>query len=227
VAGFIGNGHFIRDGLHGIATMEKLANEHGSGGAVYMVNRVSQDWLIRPMGIFQLIDYVGVDVFQCILGVMDRFIEGETLHSQLIDSLMERGVRGGQNPDGSQKPGFFRYEKGRPAAVYDLARGEYLALDAGLTQPLDEALGSLPEGHAPWRVLVGAPDREAKLAAYFASLAKCDGLGCGLGREYLKRSKKIGQQLVESGVANRPEDVNGVLLNGFFHLYGPINDYVQ
>ena len=59
-----------------------------------MVNRVSQDWLVRPMGIFQLIDYVGIDVFQCILGVMNRFIDGEELHSDLIDELMKRGVRG-------------------------------------------------------------------------------------------------------------------------------------
>ena len=79
VAGFIGNGHFIRDGLHGIAEVSALAKTHGCGQAAYMVNRVSQDWLVRPMGIFQLIDYVGVDVFQFIQDVMDRFIEGEKL----------------------------------------------------------------------------------------------------------------------------------------------------
>jgi len=28
-------------------------------------------------------------------------------------------------------------------------------------------------------------------------------------------------------VAARPEDVNGVLTSGFYHLYGPINDYLQ
>jgi 3-hydroxyacyl-CoA dehydrogenase len=74
--------------LHGIAEMERLAKEHGFPEAVYMINRVSQDWLIRPMGIFQLIDYVGVDVFQCILSVMNRFIEGEDLHSDLVDRIL-------------------------------------------------------------------------------------------------------------------------------------------
>ena len=43
---------------------------------------------------------------------------------------------------------------------------------------------------------------------------------------YLKRSKEIGEYLVRSGVAGTPDDVNGVLLNGFYHLYGPVNDYV-
>ena len=62
VAGFIGNGHFMRDALHGIAEVERLAPEHGFVDAVYMVNKVSQDFLIRPMGIFQLVDSVGLDV---------------------------------------------------------------------------------------------------------------------------------------------------------------------
>jgi hypothetical protein len=48
-----------------------------------------------------------------------------------------------------------------------------------------------------------------------------------LALAYLKRSKEIGNQLVDQGVANKAEDVNGVLLNGFYHLYGPINDYVK
>jgi len=64
VAGFIGNGHFIRDGLHALAEADRLADKYDWPSAVWMVNRVSQEWLLRPMGIFQLIDYVGIDVFQ-------------------------------------------------------------------------------------------------------------------------------------------------------------------
>ncbi len=225
IAGFIGNGHFMRDGLHGIAQMERLAKEHVFPEAVYMVNRVSQDWLIRPMGIFQLIDYVGIDVFQCILSVMNRFIEGEDLHSDLIDRLMESGVRGGQNPDGSQKDGFLKYEKGRPVGVYNLATGDYQPMDEAWTGKLDALLGPLPEGHAPWRALTRDAAKGEKLAAYFANMMKDDTLGAKLGRTYLKRSKEIGQHLIDMKVAANAEDVNGVLMNGFFHLYGPINDY--
>ncbi len=225
IAGFIGNGHFIRDGLHGIAETERLAQEHGFPQAVYMINRVSQDWLVRPMGIFQLIDYVGVDVFQCILSVMNRFIEGETLHSGLIDAMMAKGVRGGQHPDGSQKDGFLQYDRGRIVGIYDLEKGAYVAIEESWSKPIDEKLGGLPDAHLPWKALARDRDKDEKLATYFSNLAACDCLGCSLGHAYLKRSKQIGEQLVSMGVAATAEDVNGVLMNGFFHLYGPINSY--
>jgi 3-hydroxyacyl-CoA dehydrogenase len=226
VAGFIGNGHFMRDGLHGISEAERLAKEHGFPEAVYLVNRVSQDWLVRPMGIFQLIDYVGVDVFQCILGVMNRFIEKEDLHSRLVDRLMTQGVKGGQNPDGSQKPGFFRYERGRPAAVYSEEKGDYIALEPSWAERVDKLLGSLPQGFSPWRSLMRDPSKDEKLRAFFENLKTDASLGSSLALAYMKRSKEIGEHLVKSGVATSPGDVNGVLLNGFFHLYGPINDYI-
>ena len=66
-AGFIGNGHFMRDLLHAIGEAERLAGTMPLAEAIYTVNRVSQDFLVRPMGIFQLIDYVGLDVCQRIL----------------------------------------------------------------------------------------------------------------------------------------------------------------
>ena len=59
VAGFIGNGHFMRDILYATREVEKLQKEFGFVEAIYAMNRISQDYLIRPMGIFQLIDYVG------------------------------------------------------------------------------------------------------------------------------------------------------------------------
>ena len=72
IAGFIGNGHFMRDGLHGIAEVERLRPRCRSSRRSTRSTGSRQDWLVRPMGIFQLIDYVGVDVFQCILPVMGR-----------------------------------------------------------------------------------------------------------------------------------------------------------
>ena len=118
-AGFIGNGHFMRDLLHAIGEVERLAAKMPFAEAIYTVNRVSQDFLVRPMGIFQLIDYVGLDVCQCILGVMDARLPGQGLHSPLIDRLLAAGVKGGQHHDGSQKDGFLRYEQGKPIGVYD------------------------------------------------------------------------------------------------------------
>jgi len=227
VAGFIGNGHFMRDGLHAIATADTLRAEGDSyAAALYKVNRISQDWLLRPMGIFQLIDYVGVDVFKFILDVMNRYLPGQGLQSAFIDTLFERKVLGGQNPNGSQKDGILRYAKGRPAAIYDLDAGDYVALDPnGWTASADEQLGALPEGFRPWKALLMAKDRKEALAAHFQDLSQMDSLGSRLGIDYLKASKEIGEKLVSDGVATSVEDVNGVLTNGFYHLYGPVNEY--
>jgi 3-hydroxyacyl-CoA dehydrogenase len=225
VAGFIGNGHFIRDGMHGLAEVARLAKSHGWVKAAYMVNRVSQEWLVRPMGILQLIDYVGIDVFKFIQDVMDRFLE-EKLQDPTVDALIARKVLGGQNPDGSQKPGFFIYEKGRIVSVYDLDAGAYVALDPkGWTGEADALLGALPEGFRPWKALSFAPDKDAALRAHFAALEKMTTPGAEIGRAYLKRSREIAKGLVGSGVAARAEDVNGVLTSGFYHLYGPINEF--
>ncbi|RMF73898.1 MAG: 3-hydroxyacyl-CoA dehydrogenase family protein [Acidobacteria bacterium] len=220
VAGFIGNGHFIRDGLHGLNEAQRLSRGRGWARGAWLVNRVSQDWLLRPMGIFQLIDYVGIDVFQMIQIVMDEHLD-EHLRHEVIDRALELGVRGGQNPDGSQKPGFFRYEKGRPVAAYDLEARDYVPIDASW----DEELGPLPEGFRPWKALTRAPDRDEALAAHFGALAGMDTLGAQLAKAYLARSREIGRQLVEQKVAASEDDVNRVLMLGFYHLYGPINDY--
>ncbi len=228
VAGFIGNGHFMRDGLHAISEVERLSKEHGYVQAVYMMNKVSQDFMIRPMGIFQLIDYVGVDVFQCILKVMDKHIPNAGLHSSLVDNYVEKGVIGGQYPGGAQKDGILKYEKSKPAGVYDIEKGEYVLFDKeGWTGEADEKLGPLPKEWKPWKTMLSLPSRDEALAAHFKALKSMDTLGAGLCMRYLKRSAEIARNLVKDGVAEKVEDVNGVLLNGFYHLYGAVNEFVE
>jgi len=224
VAGFIGNGHFMRDALHGIAEVEKLAPEHGCVEAIYMVNRVSQDFLIRPMGIFQLVDYVGLDVCQFILRVMNDRLPNVVLHSRLLDRLIEMGVKGGQFADGSQKDGFLKYEKGRPMGVYDPDKQAYTPFTE-IAARADAKLGPLPAAAKPWKAVIGAPDRAALLDAYFSELRAMKTFGAELAVHYGRTSKAIGQGLVQAGVAAGEEDVNTVLLTGFYHAYGPINAY--
>ena len=226
IAGFIGNGHFMRDGLHALQEVNNLKKDYSYTEGTYILNRVSQDFLIRPMGIFQLIDYVGIDVFQLILKTMNPYFSEEDLHSDIIDQLVDKKVLGGQNPDGSQKDGFLKYEKSRPVGVYDLERSDYQLFESGDWQKnLDKKMGETPEGFVPWRQLLMDPQKEEKLAGYFKKLPSTEQMGAQLAVTYLKRSKEIGNQLVSQGVADKPENVNGVLLNGFYHLYGPINDY--
>ena len=227
VAGFIGNGHFMRDILHAIDEVNRLSDTFSRTEGIYALNRVSQDFLVRPMGIFQLIDYVGVEVCQLIMRVMTKYIPEVTLRSELIDKMVEKGVLGGQFADGSQKDGFLKYEKSRPMGVYDIDKGEYVPIDESWTKDIDAKLGSLPDTWRAWRMLLMDPTRGEKLDAYFNQLNTLNTLGAELAIKYARRSKEIGMALVDDGVAHSPEDVNGVLCNGFYHLYGPINDYVE
>ena len=48
-----------------------------------------------------------------------------------------------------------------------------------------------------------------------------------LAKKYNARSNEIGNYLVSSGVANNIEDVNTVMLTGFYHAYGPINQHLK
>ena len=51
--------------------------------------------------------------------------------------------------------------------------------------------------------------------------------GAELAIKYGQNSKRIGELLVSSGVAETAEDVNKVLETGFYHAYGPINNYFK
>ena len=221
IAGFIGNGHFIRDALHAIREAERVGAGFDASEAIYALNRVSQEGLLRPMGIFQLMDYVGIDVFSSILFVMTRHIEGETFGADLIERMASKGVLGGQRVDGSQSDGFFRYDGREPVSVYAPDRNEYVPLRA--LDRVDRALG--PLAGVEWKALLRDPDRARRLGDHFARLTSMDTLGARLTMDYLHASRRVGEKLVSDGIAESPEDVNTVLTSGFHHLYGPLNEY--
>lgn len=225
IAGFIGNGHFMRDAVYALGEAGRLSSEMPLHEAIYAINRVSQDYLMRPMGIFQLIDYVGVDVVRFIMNVMNPYMPDENLHSPLLDELFEKGVKGGQFSDGSQKDGFLKYEKGRPVAIYSNATGEYIAIN-GFSEKTDAWLGLMPQTAIPWKNLVKASDKEAMASLAFSDYKKSTEKGAVLALAYARRSSEIGTKLVSDGVAHSADDVNTVLLTGFFHAYGPVNEFV-
>ncbi|MEZ5082900.1 MAG: 3-hydroxyacyl-CoA dehydrogenase family protein, partial [Bacteroidales bacterium] len=225
-AGFIGNGHFMRDALHGIKEVQNLSKEMPFVEALYCVNKVSQDFLVRPMGIFQLIDYVGIDVVRFIMNVMNPHLPNEDLHSDLLDKLFDMGIKGGQNSDGSQKDGFLKYERGRPVGVFNPDTKKYDDI-ASFQSKCDEWLGDLPASWKPWKdVNFSRGAKEGILSTYFKDLAGMQTKGAKLAKTYNSRSNEIGNQLVSSGVANNADDVNTVMLTGFYHAYGPINSYM-
>ena len=224
VAGFIGNGHFMRDILFGASEAENLCADMPLPQAIWMINRITQDYLIRPMGIFQLTDYVGLDVCKYIMQVMDPQMKDEELHCDLIDRLTKQEVKGGQYPDGSQKDGFLSYEKGRITGAFDLETGKYIPAEE-LDRACDSILGALPRAHVPWKKLIGEPNKTGILENYFKQLTGSQATGARLAVKYGLNSCRIGELLVEKKVAATVDDVNTVLLTGFYHVYGPVNDY--
>jgi 3-hydroxyacyl-CoA dehydrogenase len=225
-AGFIGNGHFMRDLLFGIHMAESLSKEMSFAESIYVVNKISQDFLIRPMGIFQLMDYVGIDVCQKILTVMKSRLKDDSLHSTLIDKLIAKGIKGGQNSDGSQKPGILLYEKGKPVAIFDLKKKDYDHIET-FRSTIDAKLGKLPSLHKPWKDVIGNKQKDEFLKNYFSELKSLNTIGSKLAKEYQINSKNIGLNLVKNGIADNEENVNTVMLTGFFHAYGPINNYLE
>jgi len=226
IAGFIGNGHFMRDALFGIKKVEELINEMSSPEAIFIVNKVSQDFLIRPMGIFQLIDYVGIDVVKYIMEVMNPYFKDENLHSKILDELMNEGILGGQRSDGSQKNGFLQYEKGRIIGILDLQSKEYIEVDK-ILQKTNDKLGPLPKAFITWKSTLGDREKEKRIKAHFKEIEKMNTFGANLALKYALNSRKIALKLVDNKVAQKEDDVNTVLLTGFFHAYGPINNYLN
>ncbi len=223
IAGFIGNGHFMRDALYAIEEAEKMTGRVTVQEAIWTVNRISQEFLLRPMGIFQLIDYVGIDVVVYIMEVMNPFLPSENLDSPFLKKLLAKGVRGGQFSDGSQKDGFFRYEKGQPVAIINPETGGYDPLDTTHKATV-ETIGK-PPMNLTWKEVNFAAGKAAQLDAFFAALRSADTCGSRLALTYGRTSRKIGELLVNSGVAYSADDVNRVLETGFYHAYGPINEF--
>lgn len=223
IAAFIGNGHFTRDILHATTEVGYLSSAISLYESIYTMNKVSQEYLVRPMGIFQLCDYVGIDVCSKILKVMAAHIPNEDFSCELLDKMMEANVIGGQNSDGSQKDGFFMYEKGRAVAVYDYTLGGYVKIE-DFKVPTDERLGAKPASAVKWKDAISSPEKDSLLKAHFAELKTMDSLGAQLASTYGKKAVEIGENLIKAGVANNVEDVNTVMMTGFFHAYGPINE---
>ncbi|MCF7792756.1 MAG: 3-hydroxyacyl-CoA dehydrogenase family protein [Candidatus Cloacimonetes bacterium] len=225
-AGFIGNGHFMRDALYGINKALELAkNENISiAEAIYIVDKISRDFLIRPMGIFQLIDYVGIDVCSFIMDVMNPYLDDEDLYSPELHKMLELGVKGGQLSSGAQKDGFLKYDGGKPVAAYDFEAKKYVDY-ADIQAKCDEKIGAAPATQKPWKAVNFNKQKSDILTEYFRELNATDSFGCKLAIDYLHNSKQIGKKLVSMNIAKTDEDVNTVLLTGFYHAYGPINNY--
>jgi 3-hydroxyacyl-CoA dehydrogenase len=224
VAGFIGNGHFIREGLHCLAQVGSVSDSE-TAKALLRVNHVTEFGCLRPMGMFQLIDYVGLDVFQCIAAVMKEHLGDDSLHSPLLDQFLTCRRSGGQDVRGGQRNGIFSYQERRITAIYDPVAQREQPLDAEF---IDSTWGSLGLEQAPlrtWKVLKGSADLKQDLEQHFSELVAS---GSEFARKTLQQlavSRAIAEQLLEDGVASSPSDIDTVMTRGFQHLFGPMCEH--
>ncbi|ADI38821.1 3-hydroxyacyl-CoA dehydrogenase family protein [Waddlia chondrophila] len=218
VAGFIGNGHFLREINEALKEVSELESSYTLVEALCFIDQMTRDLLIRPMGIFQLFDYVGIDVLFRVMQIMAHYLKIE-FHSGLIDQMVAAGCTGGQYSDGSQKDGFFQYRGHTIEKIYDLKAKAYVDLP-------NDLIGELPKGHLPWKVMGKEKNREELLKRYLRNLFELDTLAARIASSHLLRSRDIARKLVADGVARSIDDVNTVIVNGFYHLYGPDDEHL-
>ena len=222
VAGFIGNGVFIREMQYALECLNDLSSATSYAEAVLTIDTITRELLLRPMGIFQLIDYVGIDVCSFISGVMDSYLD-ETIDSSGLDRLLSQDINGGQLSSGVQRDGFFKYEKGKITAVLEFSTNTYIESDRLAGKVKDSYGDFIPE--YSWKQLSRDRSKDTKIADHFAKLRKQDSTGCRIAHNYLDTLKGIGRDIVEKGVTDKKEDINSVMILGFYQLYGPINNH--
>jgi 3-hydroxyacyl-CoA dehydrogenase len=220
IAGFIGNGYLMREIIFASRQVEQLAKSLVKSEGVMIINMITHDYLLRPMGIYQLIDYIGLDTCHRVLGIMSHYQHDPFFGCPLIDELLKRGKQGGQNPNGSQRDGFFQYNHLVPVASYCFETGSYKPFDQGTwVTDLSKGLGPLPKNWRSWKDLVNDPERQERIESYFYQLFDEKSPGAEVTLDFLQFSREIALGLVKDGVAKSTQDVNTVLRNGFYHLY--------
>lgn len=221
IAGFIGNGYFLREVAFAFAMTRKLAETHGMPQSIYMIDKVTQDFLLRPMGIYRLIDYVGLDVVAGIGEILNHHLQKPFYDNTPLEPLLKAGKYGGQFSDGSQKEGFFRYSHGNRIEIFDVKANAYETIDhAGWKKSADAWLGNPPE-NLTWKALEGNRNADKAIENYFRLLREEKTEGSKIAFEFIENLRNILKGIVQDKIAGNKEDVVTVLKKGFFHLYDP------
>lgn len=219
VAGFIGNSYLFEEISFASEKVVELSKKHQEYEAVYMVNQATQELLLRPMGIFQLIDYIGIDVCHNIAKIIREYRK-IPLKTELIDKLFKNGIMGGVTPNGNQKEGFFKYSKNHPIGVYSFKDLKYIPLEGQWKEKADEELGTAQQKYT-WKSLQKNPDRRLLAKEFLLETMNEKSVGGRLANEFIHNSRKSAEDLVSQGIAKDLGDVDTVLETGFYHLYGP------
>lgn len=212
--GFIGNGQFIREISSAIEIVTELTKTKELDAAIYILNSVTKEELLRPMGIFEVMDYVGIDVCLSIMDVMKEAFQKESFNGSLLIDLLKQKMNGGQDENGRVKNGVFKYSQGEIIAVFN--GNEYISIS---NNNQENAYSY------SWKELKKSNDLENQLNSHFSNLKESNSFRSRLALEYGNTCKQIGLGLVNKQIAYNAEDVNKVMILGFHHLYGPVNKF--
>lgn len=219
VAGFIGNGFFMRELIFSSEKAREYGKHHLDAEGILLIDRLTMNYLLRPMGIFQLIDYVGLDVCQRILKIMQEGFPQESLKDPLIEKMCALKKIGGQTISGAIKDGFFQYEGTDPKAVFSLTENKYLPLEPLRLKILTQ-FGEKDFPKVTWKMLHGKENQQEIIKTFFFEIKNQHSYLSKLVNEFIKFDQKLSNRLVRDGIARSKEDVDFVLMHGFYHLYG-------
>jgi len=225
IAGFIGNGHFIREGLRAFSKIDIKQSSKERCRKIMTLNYVSEKGLLRPMGIFQLIDYVGLDVFYCIAKVLKDHLSNDCFESSLLDKFIEMNRQGGQTVEGNQKDGVFVYNERMIVGVYDPYTQDILKWNEAEHNAMFKYLGIDRDPCCQWKDL--HPEKSiSEMHDHFSHYLQGKSLFSTMTQTLMNESHRIAMKLLKDRVAESEDDINCVLVKGFHHRYGPINSFL-
>jgi len=188
VAGFIGNGYLLRYIVAACHEIKALAHKMPLDAAVRIVEHASSEFLLRPMGVFELIEYVGFDLILKIGSIMNQFLSTPLYKKDLEDFLRECRL--------------ILYRDHREGSTVSLPHV------------------TLPAGYIPWKILSKDKNKKEKIVQYLHQLQQENSAEALVAKKLLQATQKIAKGLVADGVAASIADVDAVLENGFYYLYG-------
>ena len=171
------------------------------------------------MGIFQLIDYVRIDICQHIGAIMNNFLSDELLQDSLIDEMIREDILGGQDLEGLQKNGFFAYEGSSRSGIYSMEKQAYIL--SAILPPATKRSAPFPRVTPLGNICSMIPSAIKNWQISFHNFNSCHTLGVSLAQAFLAHSRMIANELVDTGVAQSLEDVNTVLQLGFISSLWP------
>ena len=221
-AGFVNNGFFIPEIFYSCEKVQELSLMMPLHEAIYSFNYMTQHYLLRPLGIFQYVDSVGIDAYRNIAYVMNAYSLDASFYSDFMDRIFNEGIWGGRSYDGWQKNGFFEYDENNVIkGVYSLVEHQYISCsDGDWVEKCHDRLGKLSKDSLSWEHLQEDPKKEDKLRRYFHQISLDHSLGAKLVQSHLLKMREIATTLVNDVVARSIEDVNLMLQDGFHYLYG-------